>query len=180
MPDVMIVSVPPYEGEYEFELGEKPLSPVEWRWLKKISGYLPLTIDQGWSGGDPDLFLAFAVIAMRRAGKIAKDDVLQVASELEEAPFDGTAITFRGEVTEEEDADPQPEETELEDSEPSTGDDSDRAYGDFPGDRDAEDFWHPALGHHFGLRPLDLADETMSIAHMMACAEWLEQVRRQK
>ena len=125
MPDVMIVSVPPYEGEYEFELGEKPLSPVEWRWLKKISGYLPLTIDQGWSGGDPDLFLAFAVIAMRRAGKIAKDDVLQVASELEEAPFDGTAITFRGEVTEEEEADPQPEETELEDSEPSTGEDSD-------------------------------------------------------
>jgi hypothetical protein len=31
---------------------------------------MPLTLDEGFDGGDPELFTVFAVIAMRRAGKI--------------------------------------------------------------------------------------------------------------
>jgi hypothetical protein len=122
MPDALVVNVPPYEGEYEFDLNAQPLSTVEWRWVKKISGYLPLTIAQGWEGGDPDLFLAFAVIAMRRSGKIAKNDVLEVAEVIEEAAVDGTAISFKGEVVEEEL--PPTSEPEPGDSKPDSGDSS--------------------------------------------------------
>ena len=122
MPDVMVVNVPPYEGEYEFDLEGQPFSTVEWRWLKQISGYMPLTIDKGWGGADPDLFLAFAVIAMRRAGKITKAEVLATAEVLEEAEFDGTAIGFKGEVVED-DADP-PSGSEPAVSQPASGDDS--------------------------------------------------------
>jgi hypothetical protein len=122
MPDVMIVNVPPYEGEYEFDVAAQMFSTCEWRWIKKLSGYMPLTIDEGWKGGDPDLFLAFAVIAMRRAGRIAKAEVLVVAEEIEEAPFDGTAIGFRGEVIEE--ADPTSGSESSESPQSSGGDSS--------------------------------------------------------
>ena len=108
MPDVMIVNVPPYVGEYEFDLDAAPFSTVEWRWIKQLSGYLPLTIEEGWKGADPSLFLAFAVISMRRAGRIVKNDVLATAEEIEEAPFDGVAITFRADSeSKDDDVDPQ-------------------------------------------------------------------------
>jgi hypothetical protein len=106
MTDAMIVSVPPYEGEYEFDIEGHPFSTVEWRWIKQIAGYMPLTIEQGWQGGDPDLFLAFAVIAMRRSGKITKAEVLEVAGEIEEAAMDGASISFRGGSSEEAEVDP--------------------------------------------------------------------------
>ena len=31
---------------------------LEWRWVKKVSGYLPGTIGDGVDGGDPDIFVA--------------------------------------------------------------------------------------------------------------------------
>lgn len=123
MTDAMIVSVPPYEGEYDFDIAAHPFSTVEWRWIKQIAGYMPLTIEKGWEGGDPDLFLAFAVIAMRRSGKIAKAEVLQVAAEIEEAVVDGTAISFRAAEAEAADADP-PLESSPGDSKPDSGEDS--------------------------------------------------------
>lgn len=89
-----------YDGEYDFDLADESLTTLEWRWVKKISGYLPLTIGEGWVGGDPDLFLAFAVIAMRRAGKIGKEDALVAAEQLE----DGATIRFVGDEVP--DADP--------------------------------------------------------------------------
>ena len=122
MTDAMIVSVPPYEGEYEFDIEGHPFSTVEWRWIKQIAGYMPLTIEKGWAGGDPDLFLAFAVIAMRRAGKIQKAEVLQVAEQIEEAAMDGTSITFRGSA-EADDADP-PSDSASESSADTSGESS--------------------------------------------------------
>lgn len=106
MTDAMVVNVPPYEGEYAFDLSEQPFSTVEWRWIKQISGYMPLTVEAGWKGGDPDLFLALALIAMRRAGKIAKNEVLATAEVIEEAAFDGTAISFKGEAEGADELDP--------------------------------------------------------------------------
>lgn len=85
MADTIVVKgVRQYEGEYVFDLADEPLTTLEWRWIKKISGYLPLTIEDGWVGLDPDLILSFGIIAMRRAGKIDKDRALVVAEQLED------------------------------------------------------------------------------------------------
>lgn len=89
------LDVPRYSGEYDLNIDDPPLSNLEWRWIKKISGYMPLTLEQGWEGGDPDMFIAFAVIALRRAGMIDKDRALAVADELADVPF-GTAIMLVG------------------------------------------------------------------------------------
>ena len=121
--NVMVVSVPPYEGEYEFDLAAQPMTTLEWRWVKKISGYLPLTAAEGFAGADPDLFLSWAIIAMVRAGRIEKSDVMEAADVLADAPFDGTAITFKGETEAEEEESPL-DEPSPEEEKPSSGDDS--------------------------------------------------------
>jgi hypothetical protein len=107
MADKIVLNLPRYKGEYELDLEDSPLTNLEWRWVKKISGYLPLTMADGWKGGDPDLFVAFAVVAMARAGRIQKEEALTVADSLMDAPFDGASITFVGE---EADADDPPAE----------------------------------------------------------------------
>lgn len=106
MADLIVVAgVKPYDGEYELDVEHDPLTTLEWRWVKKISGYLPLTIAEGMAGADPDLYCAFAVIAMRRAGKIDKDDAMHVADRLADAPF-GSAITIEGDKDEVEEEGP--------------------------------------------------------------------------
>ena len=92
MNKIAIENIRPYDGDYPLDLDDEPLTTLEWRWVKKISGYLPLTIDEGLRGGDPDVVCALAVVALRRAGKITKGDVFTVADELADAPFDGSAI----------------------------------------------------------------------------------------
>lgn len=94
--DRLVLNTPRYKGEYDFDLETEPLTNLEWRWIKKISGYMPLTIDEGWRGGDPDLFVAFAVVCLHRAGRIQKHEALTVADVLADAPFDGAAITIVG------------------------------------------------------------------------------------
>jgi hypothetical protein len=73
--------------------------------IKRFSGYLPLTIQQGIEGADPELFCAFAVVALRRAGKIEQPDVQQVFDKLADAPF-GATIRLE--------ADPETEQQEEE------------------------------------------------------------------
>ena len=86
-------------GEYELDIGEQPLTSLEWRWVKKISGYLPFTIDDGLAGGDPDVVIALAAIAMQRAGKITRDEVLATAEQLADVPFDDAHLQLvAGEV----------------------------------------------------------------------------------
>lgn len=111
MADRIVINVKPYQGEYLFDIGEEPLTVLEWRWVKKLSGYLPMTIDDGLRGGDPDLFLAFAVVALTRAGKVDQRSALEAADTLAQAPFDGTAIQYVA-VEEEGDADGPPAVTE--------------------------------------------------------------------
>lgn len=100
MADKIVIAVRPFNGSYEFEVEEQVFTSLEWRWIKKISGYLPMTLNDGWAGRDPDLFVAFAVIAMARAGKIGRDEALIVADLLAEAPFDGVSIQFVGDEAE--------------------------------------------------------------------------------
>jgi hypothetical protein len=97
------VNIPPYEGEYELDINARAFTSFEWRVIKRVSGYLPLTIDKGWDGGDPDLILSLALIAMVRAGRIEKKEIQQVAEIIEDAEADGVAITVKIDEEEEDD-----------------------------------------------------------------------------
>jgi len=102
----IIINVPRFKGEYRLDFDDEPFTAQEWRWIKKISGYLPYTINEGWRGGDPDLFVAFAVVAMHRSGKIRREEALAAADMLIDQPFDGTALQFDFTDDEEVDVDP--------------------------------------------------------------------------
>lgn len=87
---LVIEGVRPWDGRYEFDLEGAPFTTREWGWIKRHSGYMPLTIDQGWSGADPELFSVFAVISLYRAGRIQPADVTDVFERFVDAPFGGT------------------------------------------------------------------------------------------
>jgi hypothetical protein len=110
----------PYDGRYEFDLETRELTTREWGWIKRHSGYLPLTVEEGLMGSDPELFACFAVIALRRAGKIEVRDVAEVYERLADAPF-GSTLKLTSDA-EEVDADPPALRTIV--SAPSSGDDS--------------------------------------------------------
>ena len=76
MAKMVIKGVPPYDGEYELD-EDRAFNAREWNWIKKVSGYMPLTIGEGFAGGDPVLFVALAVIAMARSGKVERADGLR-------------------------------------------------------------------------------------------------------
>lgn len=105
MAKIVISGIRPHDGEYELDV-DRAFNTREWMWIKKVSGYLPMNVQEGFAGGDPSLFVALAVIAMCRSGKIERNEGLRVADELAEAPFDGAAITMVGDETVEEDAVP--------------------------------------------------------------------------
>ena len=92
MDRVIVTGIPPFDGEFELDLSTRVFSTLEWRWIKKISGYLPLTIQEGLEGGDPDIFVVMACIALYRSGRITKEQVYNVSDVLAEPPFDGAAI----------------------------------------------------------------------------------------
>lgn len=87
---IVIEGVRPYDGRYEFDIAGQEFTTREWGWIKRLSGYLPLTIEQGFSDGDPELFCVFATIALRRASAIEARDVPTVFETLVDAPFGGT------------------------------------------------------------------------------------------
>ena len=97
---IVVEGVRPYDGRYEFDLEGSPLTTREWGWIKRLSGYLPLTVDEG--ARDPELIVVFAVIALRRAGKVEPRDVPAVFETLSDAPF-GSTVTMETDVVEEED-----------------------------------------------------------------------------
>jgi len=102
MARIVITGIPPYDGDYELD-SDRAFNAREWRWIKRVSGYMPLTVSEGFEGGDPDLFVALAIIAMAREGRVTKDEGLRVADVLAEAPFDGAAITMVGDEVVEDD-----------------------------------------------------------------------------
>lgn len=102
---LVITGIRPYDGSYDFDMESEPLTTLEWRWVKKISGYLPLTLQDGFDGGDPDLIVALAVVALRRAGKIMKEQAFQAADRIADAPFDGAALQLIADPDDETEAD---------------------------------------------------------------------------
>ena len=101
MAKVIIRNIERYNGEYPLD-ADVPMTGLDWRWIKKISGYMPMTVDEGFAGDDPDLYVALAVIALHRAGKIRGPEALLVADVLVNAPVDGETITL--DFTDEEEA----------------------------------------------------------------------------
>lgn len=93
--NVVIEGIAPYNGEYEFDT-EKVMTTREWRWLKQIGGYSPRTLDEAIADYEPDVVISLAVIAMCRAGKITREEVLEVAEKLIDYPYDGSYITLSG------------------------------------------------------------------------------------
>ena len=107
---ITIDGVPPYDGRWEWDLEGRELTTREWGWIKRLSGYLPLNIEEGL--GDPELVIVFAAIALRRAGKVEPKDVPQVFERLSDAPF-GERITLETDLVEEDDASPPPSSSSL-------------------------------------------------------------------
>jgi hypothetical protein len=80
-----------YDGEYELDT-DRAFNAREWNWIKRIAGYMPNTISDGFNGGDPDLYVALTVVAMARDGRIDRTEGVRVAETLAELPFDGAGI----------------------------------------------------------------------------------------
>lgn len=78
---IVIQGVRPFDGEYELDV-KRAWTIREWNWIKSISGYMPATVNDGLKGDDPALYVALAVIAMCRQGRVDRDAVEGVADAL--------------------------------------------------------------------------------------------------
>lgn len=67
MASVVIKGVPGVDGSYELELGRFTLG--ELRIIKKEAGVRAGEIEDAMRAGDTDLLVAFALIALKRAGR---------------------------------------------------------------------------------------------------------------
>jgi hypothetical protein len=102
---ITITGVQPYDGRYEFDMEQRPFTTREWGWVKRFSGYLPLTLDRG-AFTDPEFIVVQAVIALHRAGGVADTDVPALIERMQDVdPF--AAITYEAGPAEG-DADPPP------------------------------------------------------------------------
>lgn len=79
---LVVEGAKPYDGRYPLDLGDAPFTVREWGWLKRLSGYLPLTAADGFEGNDPELMLAIALVLMRREGKVEADDLVDTYGRL--------------------------------------------------------------------------------------------------
>ena len=87
---IVLEGVKPYDGRWPLD-ATADFTTREWGVIKRLSGYLPLTVDDGFQGGDPELFAAFAVIALVRAGRVETRDAQEAFDRIADAPF-GAAI----------------------------------------------------------------------------------------
>jgi hypothetical protein len=128
---IVLQGVRPYDGRYDFDWAEE-LTTREFGWIKRLSGYLPLNIEEAVEGGDPEFFCACAAIALHRAGRVDARDVPQVFERLVDAPF-GSAITVEVDEAEaEEEDEPSPPEPSSNGSASFSGDDSTTSSGTSP------------------------------------------------
>lgn len=88
MDRLLIRGVQPWDGDYPFDLDTEPFTYREWGYLKRFSGYLPLTIRDGIVGSDPGLLAALALIVLRRHGRITDSDLTDTHERFLDAPFD--------------------------------------------------------------------------------------------
>jgi hypothetical protein len=104
---IVLTGVGDLDGRYEFDLDGREFTTREWGWLKRLSGYLPLTIGEAFDGGDPELFACFAVIALHRSGKVLARDVPDAFERIIDTPS-LAAIRIESDQAEEEDEERPP------------------------------------------------------------------------
>jgi hypothetical protein len=63
---ITITGIPPYDGEYEVDFAR--LTSRDLHDVKRISGHMPLDIEDAADRGDTDLGVAFAVVALKKHG----------------------------------------------------------------------------------------------------------------
>ena len=127
MASIKVEGMGRFDGEFDLGVDDRAFNGREWHWIKSISGYMPATIRDGFEGSDPDLFIALAVIAMCRSGKVDRDRGLQTAEQMMEEPYTGTSITLIGDEVEAEEV---PLDLTSQPGEPSPGGSS--SSGDTP------------------------------------------------
>lgn len=121
MSDIYVIAgLPPYDGEYELDTDTDPITVLEWGWIKRRAGYLPLSI-QPESLGDPELISVFAAMAVHRAGVVETRDIDRFFDRLFAAPFGDTITLIPGDLQEQDDAGPPPSSSA---SSPSSNGDS--------------------------------------------------------
>ena len=110
MDQITIEGVRPYDGSYDLDLVGQPLTVREWGWVKRFTGYLPLSFDDGLAGVDAEVMAVLALIALVRSGRVSRDEVALVWERFLDAPGVLTvSIQIDADEVEADDADPPPE-----------------------------------------------------------------------
>lgn len=122
MDHLIISGVAPYDGRYELDLGRQPFTTREWGWIKRLSGYLPVTLNED-TFTDPEFVGALAMVVLVRAGRVERPDVPAVFDRFQDVPF-GTTITVEAGEEEETEADAGPPERNSNGNTPSSGESS--------------------------------------------------------
>lgn len=104
---IIVEGVKPYDGRYEFVTPDE-FTTREWGWMKRLAGYMPMTIEKGLEGIDPELFLVLALVAMYRAGKIQAREVAEVFERVSDSPFERSIRLEMEAIAEEDEEDPPP------------------------------------------------------------------------
>lgn len=97
-----IKGVDPFDGSYDLDFTEQPFTNRDLHLIKKLAGVRLGELEEAFASGDNDLFVAVAVIQLRREGKVQKGRELAAADLL----FDGEAGSLLFEDTAEDDAGP--------------------------------------------------------------------------
>jgi hypothetical protein len=71
---IKIEGIPPYDGEYEFDVSY--FTNREFHVIKRMASVRGAELLEALNAGDTDLFVALAAIALKRAGKIVHEDAL--------------------------------------------------------------------------------------------------------
>lgn len=74
MPKIIIRDLAPLDGEYEFEMSR--FKGTDLRIIKQIAGVRGNELEEALQAGDYDLVIAFAAIALSRAGKTVTPEQL--------------------------------------------------------------------------------------------------------
>lgn len=81
-----------YDGKFDFDASA--FSIREWRWIKQLSGHDQDTVVEAYANREPEVLVAFAVIALCRDGKIDREQVLVVADEMIDTPLRGATLSL--------------------------------------------------------------------------------------
>jgi hypothetical protein len=107
--EIIVEGVRPWDGRYPLDLLALDFTTREWGWIKRLTSYMPVDYTDGLGKADPELVCVFAVIAMRRAGKIENADVPSVYERLVDAEaFSAVTLDTTGDQPREEQPEADP------------------------------------------------------------------------